>query len=175
MNAIKCPQCGNTNASNLNFCLMCGLALTNLPQSDYVSVSPIEQARLMGYGGQTPAFADTETGRKTKFWFNIYSGFMSLIYLAVVGLGVLLLFGASVSKGKDAAEMTIMGIVYGLIGLIFFLPFAIALFLPRKPWVWVYSLVLIIIGLMGCPTVFASVPLLIFWLKPETKAYFGRN
>jgi hypothetical protein len=50
--------------------------------------------------------------------------------------------------------------------------FVAALFLPRKRWAWVCHMVLICLGLTGCffP---ASLPLLLFFIKPETQAYFN--
>jgi cyanate permease len=48
------------------------------------------------------------------------------------------------------------------------------LFLPRKPWVWTYNLVVICLGMSNCcfPV---CIPLLIFWIKPEAKQYFERS
>ena len=60
----------------------------------------------------------------------------------------------------------LMGI--GLAGVFF-----VALVLPRKPWAWIVHIVLICLGLTGCPTLFICIPLLIYWIKPETKAWFG--
>jgi hypothetical protein len=36
-------------------------------------------------------------------------------------------------------------------------------------------MVLICIGMNSCCLLPASIPLLIFWIKPETKTYFGRK
>ena len=41
---------------------------------------------------------------------------------------------------------------------------AAAIFLPPRPWVWIYDLVLIAIGFMSCCILPFSVALLIFWL-----------
>lgn len=51
--------------------------------------------------------------------------------------------------------------------------YAIAAMIPRRPWRWTVGLVAICLGLTGCTAPFA-IPLLIFWVKPETKAAFGR-
>ena len=48
-----------------------------------------------------------------------------------------------------------------------------ALFLPKKPWVWVYGIVAVCVGLPNCCFLPLSIPVLIFWLRPETKQYFG--
>ena len=48
------------------------------------------------------------------------------------------------------------------------------LVVEAKPLGFVYNLVLICLGLGTC-MVFASVPLLIFWFKPEIKDYYGAS
>jgi hypothetical protein len=40
---------------------------------------------------------------------------------------------------------------------------------------WVYDLVVICLGMTSACILPASVPLLIFWLKPEVKSHFGKN
>jgi hypothetical protein len=124
-----------------------------------------------------PSAFNNETGRKTYFWYKIYCGFLAFIYFLLVALGIFMVVAGATfaTKAEDAALLPIMGVIYGGLGFLFMLPFTIALFLKPKPWVWIYGLVLICIGFMGCPTIFASIFLLIFWIKPETKAYFGRN
>lgn len=52
-----------------------------------------------------------------------------------------------------------------------FLPFILA---PR-PWLWVYNLVIICLGMTSACYLLACIPLLIFWLKPETQRYYGKN
>jgi F0F1-type ATP synthase assembly protein I len=51
---------------------------------------------------------------------------------------------------------------------------AFTFFLKPKPWVWTYDLVLICFGLSSY-LLPVCVPLLIFWIKPETKKHFGRT
>lgn len=70
--------------------------------------------------------------------------------------------------------MQIVGVVFAVIGVPLGVVFAAAPFLPRRPWVWVYDLVLIILGLTSCITWPLTIPLLIYWLKAETKWWFGQ-
>jgi len=49
------------------------------------------------------------------------------------------------------------------------------LFLRPKPWVWIYDLVIICMGMTSACFLPAAIPLLIYWLKPEVKAHFGRT
>ena len=64
-------------------------------------------------------------------------------------------------------------VVLGLIVLGCSSIYAVAAFVPYKPWAWTFGLVAICLGLSSCMAL-AAVPLLIFWMKPETKAAFGR-
>ena len=68
----------------------------------------------------------------------------------------------------------LLGGIYSCLGFALTIPVIAAFFLPNKPWVWVYHLVMICVGMTGCTVVF-SIPLLIFWLKPEVKAWFGKE
>jgi hypothetical protein len=49
------------------------------------------------------------------------------------------------------------------------------LVLRPQPWLWTYDLVIICLGMTSACFLPACIPLLIFWLKPETKHYFGRK
>ena len=65
-------------------------------------------------------------------------------------------------------------------GLLFFVPYLLAIFLPRKPFFWVLGIILIALnfiplGFSSCILLPSAVILMVFWLRPETKAYFGRN
>lgn len=51
--------------------------------------------------------------------------------------------------------------------------YSIGPFLPRRPWVWVYHLVLICFTMTSCCCIPLAIPLLIFWIKPETRAFFS--
>lgn len=107
-------------------------------------------------------------------WYVVYCVFMALMYGALAVMGFVFL-----SVGPDPemseAEQRVMGVVFLLMGLVFALPYAVAPFLPRASWVWVFGLVLICIGLSSACCLPACVPLLIFWLKPEMKEFYGRG
>ena len=42
-------------------------------------------------------------------------------------------------------------------------------------WLWIYDLIIICLGMTSACFWPAVIPLLIFWLKPETKRHFGRR
>ena len=107
-------------------------------------------------------------------WFVAYCILMALMYLTLAVMGVVFGF-IEPERDMSAAEAKIMGVVFVILGLVFFVPYAAAPFLPRQSWVWVLGLVLICIGLTSLCCLPVCIPLLISWLKPEMKAFYGRT
>lgn len=118
---------------------------------------------------------NNETGRKTFFWYRVYCAVLTVIYLLVIALGVVLAVYQPDTRQYRAEEMLFVGILYAVVGAIFFLIFAVALFLPPKPFNWIVGIVMMAIGMTSCCFIPFVVPLFIFWLKPETQAFFGRK
>ena len=181
MNGLKCPNCGLVNMISADACYRCGTSLTNLPPTAEVSV-PIEktfQAREFNSAATTGSDGipqDNELGRKTYFWYRVYLGVMVVLNLLVSGLGIFITFFSDYARDPaQAEEMMISGIIYAVLGVPFAAAFAVAFFLPRKSWNWIVGIVFIAFGMTSCCFLPAVVPLLIYWIKPETKAYFGRN
>lgn len=106
-------------------------------------------------------------------WFVAYCMLMALMYLATAVMGIAFMF-VEPEADMSAAEQKIMSVVFLVVGILFFVPFAAVPFLPRQSWVWVFGLVLICLGLSSACCLPVCVPLLIFWLKPEMKAYYGK-
>ena len=108
-------------------------------------------------------------------WFLAYCVFMALVYAACVvgGAWVLSVPEAEMaSRDIDPIEMRIQGTVLLAIGLPLMAAFGMAPFLPPRKWVWVYDIVLVAIGLTSPCCMPATIPLLIFFIKPQTKAWF---
>jgi cell division protein FtsW (lipid II flippase) len=138
-----------------------------------VPVSEVYQSQ-----NATPQFAiprDNETGRKAYFWYRVYCGVMIVIYLALAGIGITFTFVQPESSSQKPEEVMIMGIIYAVLGVTLLLIFAVAFFLPRTPWNWIVGIVMMALGMTSCCFMPFLIPLLIYWLKPETQAYFGRN
>ena len=108
-------------------------------------------------------------------WYRAYCIVAALIYVACAVLGGVFV-GMADEIGRQDNTPPGLWVAYGamllLIGLALAAAFVVALFLPRKRWAWVCHMVLICLGLTGCffP---ASLPLLLFFIKPETQAYFN--
>ena len=66
-----------------------------------------------------------------------------------------------------------MGAVFIGIGLVLLVPYAAGPLLPRERWAWIVGVVLIGIGMTSLCCLPVAIPLLLGWLKPETKAYYN--
>lgn len=105
------------------------------------------------------------------FWFKVYAACLAAIYALVFLGGIALL---AFAHRFDEPVLPILGGVYIVLGLIFLVGFLLTFAFKPSPFAWIYDLVLICIGLSGCPTLAASIPLLLYWLKPEVKRYYGK-
>lgn len=113
-------------------------------------------------------------------WYNVYCGAMALLYGLVAVLGVVFLYlgmnePTLVDEEFEAAELLMIGLICLAMGIVLMVPYAAAPFLPQKSWVWIVGIILIAVGLTSCLTMVVSIPLLIYWLRPETQRYFGRS
>lgn len=183
MNAVRCPQCSLVNPTSAVECNDCKFPLTHLPQSAYVSVPATEYETNNRFAAPPPTInvnltihPDNDTGRKVHFWHKIYCGFLALLYLGIAFLGVfLVVMGPQIPTTKNDVDPAFLGMIYAVMGFLLFIPFAIAPFFPRKMWNWVYGLVMIAIGLTSCCFWPFLIPMLIYWIKPETQVYFGKK
>jgi hypothetical protein len=107
-------------------------------------------------------------------WYVAYCSGMVALYLVVAACGVIMLVVDPVELDMEAMLAKLLGAFNLGFGILLVGLFGAAPFLPPKPWTWIYGIVAIGIGLSGLCCLPAAVPLLIYWLKPETKAYFGR-
>jgi MFS family permease len=108
------------------------------------------------------------------FWFRWYAGLMAAMYGLCVLAGPVLLVLAARTQGRQHDELLIQAVVMMIIGLPLTIACLVPFFLPRKPGAWVYDLVVICIGLTSCCCMPVTIPLLIYWIKPETKAWFNQ-
>ena len=114
-----------------------------------------------------PEMASTPVRPGVVLWAKLYLGALSALYF------VLLLFAPFMMASGDE-EAFIYGIVFFVIGLPCAILSLVPIFLPPKPWVWVWILVEIAFGMTSVCCLPIAVPLLIFWIKPETKRYYGK-
>jgi hypothetical protein len=110
-------------------------------------------------------------------WYRVYAVFMALMYFVIFLAGIaVLFFGEAMADEETPAEFfLIYGIVFAAMGVPLLIMYVVGVFMPAKRWAWVYGIILIGIGMTSCCFLPICVPILIFWIKPETQAYFGRS
>jgi hypothetical protein len=101
-------------------------------------------------------------------WYKIFCGAIATVYLLIFLGGIFLL-----SEGAHNEEAFVNGIVCMLMGPPLAIAFGLGIFWDEKPWHWIYGIVLICFSLTSCCCFPVSIPLLIYWLKPDTKSYFN--
>jgi hypothetical protein len=109
-------------------------------------------------------------------WYYAYCAAMALLYLFCIGIGVAgIVFRSQLADHDHPPELlAFLGVLFAALGVVFMLAFGAAPFLPHRSWVWIYHLVLIAVGMTSACCLPVCIALLIFWIKPETRAYFGR-
>ncbi len=112
---------------------------------------------------------------KVVGWFKVYAGFMVFIYLACIAVAPVFLLVDPAELDMGELESRILGIVLLVFGLGLGGAFGLPLIAKPRAWVWTYSIVLICIGMTSACFWPICIPLLIFWVKPETKRYFAKK
>lgn len=194
MTEIRCPNCGHMNRLSALSCESCGLPFSNLPPESFVTTETAEETRArqaynepfgapppMAYSGGMPqynspgAYVSDELGRKTFFWYKVYLAVIGGLYFLFSVLGIVMATFASRIPDQNPEQALITGIAYAVVGAVFFLLYMVALALPPKPYNWIVGIVMIAIGMTSCCLWPAVIPLLIYWVKPETRKFFGRD
>ena len=109
-------------------------------------------------------------------WFVVFCSLMTFLSALLILMGGFMAFAMPnmPNAGEaDRAMMPIVGGAYAVGGLFVSVLYLIGIFAPKRPWGWVYGIVLICLSMTSCCTLPAAIPLLIFWIRPETKWYYG--
>jgi hypothetical protein len=133
----------------------------------------MQQPPPFGFGYEPPR--DSGSRPVVILFYRAYAAMTVVMYVLGVAFFGLRQFIAPLHARATGMPPIIVATFFavGLVILLFGAFFAVAAMVPFKPWGWTVGLVAICLGLSSCLVVF-SVPLLIYWMKPETKAAFGR-
>jgi hypothetical protein len=106
-------------------------------------------------------------------WYRVYAVFMCLVYLLCFCGGILLaMFAGEIAENQsEEFGLMVQGIVMAVIGVPFAGMYLFGLFTSRSKFGWIWGIVLIAIGLTSCCTLPVTIPLLIYWLKDDNKAW----
>jgi len=106
---------------------------------------------------------------QVMLWQKVYLGFMVALYSAVTLMGIALFVFADDIAANDPeiapTEMYIGGVLYGGLGVVLGLVFALGFVFNKGNGGWIYNTVLIGIGLTSCCLWPATIPLLIYWIQ----------
>jgi hypothetical protein len=111
-------------------------------------------------------------------WFKLYCAFLVLVYLAVSAFGVFLLQlepGDLADFADDPSEIRIQAYAMLIVGPPFAVIYGLAFFLPRRSWAWICGIVLISLTMTSLCCLPAAIPLLIFWVRQDARAYFNMS
>jgi TRAP-type uncharacterized transport system fused permease subunit len=108
-------------------------------------------------------------------WYVAYCVAMALLYLFISSINIYVLLFRPTLPGEYADWLQIQAVIILGACMTLFVLYGAAPFLPKRPWAWVYGIVVIAIGMTGLCCLPAAIPLLIFWINPETRAFFGRS
>ena len=135
------------------------------PRAELVAPAPATEA----FPPASPEAAPARGRPPIWRWYVALCAGAALLYLGIGLVGVASFFVPELAGDpvEDAA--------LAVLGLLLFPVCAVGAFVPRRPWAWTYGLTAIIVAMLTCCTLPAAIPVLIAWLKPETKAAFGRR
>jgi hypothetical protein len=112
---------------------------------------------------------------KAILWARIFAAALALMYVACILGGVLGIFGASQQHGDRAAQAMIQGVIMVVMGIGLSILCAIAFFRIDRRTKGTHTMYLVMMGLActSCCCIPFALPLLLQWLKPEVKAWYG--
>ena len=105
-------------------------------------------------------------------WYRIYAVSMGLLngFVASILVGLLMLTGFEAMSGDDMSTFIIAIAMCGPLSI----AYLIAPFLPRAPWAWMYHMIAICLPMTSPCCMPIGIPLIMYWTKPETRAFFGK-
>src|SRR5919205_60044 len=106
-------------------------------------------------------------------WYVAFCVAMAVMWLTLVIMGLSFILSDRSNREMSQQDAQVMGLIFIVLGGALTLLYAAAPFLPRRKWAWVLGLVLIVLSMSGTCCLPAAIPLIIWWVKPETKEYFG--
>jgi len=124
----------------------------------------------------TPLLIEEERPPEAVYYFRIYAVLLLLVWLIAFGMSVYALVDPLMKGVSSTTGSFVFALFMTAISFLFMIPSAIMVFAGRAKWV--YTLGVVMLGLqtlMNPCCLPLTVPLLVYWMKPETKRWFGTN
>lgn len=194
MNKNRCPKCDLLNLPSAVACLQCNTLLSNHSMSSGEwkteefpnTKNNVTQPKTAEYRGSTNHYSqpisfnseilrESKTGSRTYFWYRMLCSVIVVggIFWAIVGLMAIL--GSYSQNTENPASAFNGGLFMLLSGGIPALLYLLGVIFPPRSWSWIFGILLLILALVSCAFAPFAIALIIFWMKPETRRFFGRN
>jgi hypothetical protein len=123
------------------------------------------------------AYPTEEHAPEGVIYFRIFGAVFVLITGALALLGGGMMVSPFLVRGAPASDLGpyVRGLLYGGLGLSCFVPTLIALFGGRRPWVHTLGTVVIGVAMFNLCCIPVLIPLLVVWLKVETRRWYGAS
>lgn len=194
MTENRCPKCDLLNLPSAIACLQCNTPLSThsmssgeLKTEEFPNTkNNIDPPKTAEYSGSTTNYSqpiafdsqilrENKTGARTYFWYRMLCSVIVVggIFWAV--LGFLAILGSYSSDTENPANAFKGGVFMLLSGGIPAFLFLLGVIFPPRSWSWIFGIFLLVLALLSCGFAPFAIALIIFWMKPETQTYFGRN
>lgn len=108
-------------------------------------------------------------------WYKAYCAVLVLLYLFTAAASLVFFLGDPEELDMPLAFARGFGVLLLGMSLVLMAVALLPLLLAPRRWLWIYGVVLIGLGMTSACFVPFCIPLLLFWLKPNTKAYYGAD
>lgn len=126
--------------------------------------------------GEGPQLGGSEGPPEGVYYYRIYAGLMSALCVMLIVAGVSSFLDPIISSGSMGSSTSrgfFQGVFFTIAGIVPLVPFLLTLFGGRKGWVHTLATVLIALTMITMCCLPISIPMLIYWQKPETKRWYG--
>ena len=119
-----------------------------------------------------PALADRPAPPPVWGWYVAFCVAWALFYALAIAFSAWLIATGEPPPPVTTTSVVAMALWFGFCAVLL-VAYAVAPLLPRKPWTWIYGIVIIAFSALG-GCFFVAIPLLVFWIRPDVQAYLGR-
>ena len=111
------------------------------------------------------------------YYYRIYGGTVAalctLLIAAGIGSFVDPFLSGAVSGGRSGDVLA--GVLMSMFGIAMLIPCVLSLVGGRKSWVHTLATVVVILSMLTTCCLPIGIPMLIFWMRPETKRWYGAS
>jgi hypothetical protein len=112
------------------------------------------------------------------YYYRIFGGVLAALCFVLVAGGVRSFLGPILASGGPSGTAPSTSDIFGgvflaAVGVVLLIPCFLSLLGGRRPWVHQLGTMLIALSMITMCCLPLSIPMLMVWLKPETKRWYG--